>query len=137
MVKELIESGYFDKMDLNCAETLIYAANIEYNLNLDQPSLKMAGAFGGGMAVESVCGAISGALMAIGMMVIEKNAHESTKVKEITSLFIKRFEKLFGSKDCVELKKTHRDELSGCKDLLIRSGKLLDDLVYELELTKQ
>lgn len=48
MLKELIQEGYGVKEDLNCAETILYAANQVYHLDLNSDSLKLAAAFGGG-----------------------------------------------------------------------------------------
>lgn len=52
MLKELIQDGYGIKEDLNCAEAILYGANQVYHLDLNSDSLKMAAAFGGGMAIE-------------------------------------------------------------------------------------
>jgi C_GCAxxG_C_C family probable redox protein len=46
---------YSADFDFNCAETIIYAADEEYNLKLSKDAFKTMAAFGGGMAVEGVC----------------------------------------------------------------------------------
>jgi len=53
MLKELIQEGYGVKEDLNCAETILYAANQVYHLNLNSDSLKLAAALGGGMGIDT------------------------------------------------------------------------------------
>lgn len=53
MLKELIQEGYGVKEDLNCAETILYAANRVYHLDLNSDSLKLAAAFGGGMGFDT------------------------------------------------------------------------------------
>ena len=46
MLIEKIEE-YYKERDLNCAETMLYAANDVYGLELDKKALKMAAGFGG------------------------------------------------------------------------------------------
>jgi C_GCAxxG_C_C family probable redox protein len=64
MLIEKIEE-YYKEHDLNCAETMLYAANDVYGLELDKKALKMAAGFGGGMYIRSVCGALAGGIMVI------------------------------------------------------------------------
>ena len=70
MLKELIQDGYGIKDDLNCAEAILYGANQVYHLNLNPDSLKLAAAFGGGMAIESVCGVLIASLMVLGKLFV-------------------------------------------------------------------
>ena len=52
MLKELLETGYGVKEDLNCAEKILYGANRAYQLGFDRDDLKVAAGFGGGMALR-------------------------------------------------------------------------------------
>ena len=44
----------------------LYAANEEYDLGLSKREFKIMAGFGGGMAIEGVCGVASGAVATIG-----------------------------------------------------------------------
>jgi len=46
-LSELVESGYGEEHDLNCAETILWAANAVYDLGLDRNALRLAAGFGG------------------------------------------------------------------------------------------
>lgn len=50
MLINKIEEYYSEDYDLNCAETMLYAANDMYKLGLDRNALKMAA----GSAVECI-----------------------------------------------------------------------------------
>src|SRR5665648_1126692 len=84
MLKELIQDGYGIKEDLNCAETILYGANRVYHLNLNSESLKLAAAFGGGMAIESVCGVLTASLMVLGKLFVPEVAHKYPAIKELS-----------------------------------------------------
>jgi len=53
----IIENGLSKAKDLNCAETVLYAANQAYGLQLPHSALKLAAGFGGG------CGGQMGGLI--------------------------------------------------------------------------
>ena len=63
-LSELVNHGYSEKKELNCAETIRYGANKVYGLGLDHEALKLAAGFGGGMGIEATCGALTGAFSA-------------------------------------------------------------------------
>lgn len=84
MLIDYVKKYYGTQYDLNCAEKIIYAANDAYDLKLDKKAFKTMAAFGGGMAIEDVCGAITGSLAVLGIIFVENRAHESSKIKEIS-----------------------------------------------------
>ena len=88
MLKELLEQGFGKDLDLNCAEKIVYGANLAYDLNLSPEAMKLSAGFGGGMGVESECGTISGAVMVLSHLYVKHNAHESVRIKELTSEFL-------------------------------------------------
>jgi C_GCAxxG_C_C family probable redox protein len=135
MLLEKARKYYAKEYDLNCAETLIYAANEEYELKLDKKSLKMMSAFGGGMAIESVCGVITGAISVLGILFTEERAHESTRVKELTKEFFEKFEGKLGTKECFELKNKFRNDDIRCSLMIDTAAEVLDEIVHrELEM---
>jgi len=110
MLLELIQGGYGIKEDLNCAETILYGANQVYHLNLKPDSLKLAAAFGGGMAIESVCGVLTASLMVLGKLFVPKVAHQHPEIKELSKELFDVFEKEMGDILCKPLKDNYRTE---------------------------
>ncbi|MBE6051226.1 MAG: hypothetical protein E7214_11435 [Clostridium sp.] len=129
MLVERIKKFYDVEYDLNCAETIIYAANEEYDLNLSKDALKTMAAFGGGMAIESVCGAATGAIAVIGIMFTEISGHKSPRVKELTQEFMSEFEKALGTLECDKLKEEYREDEVRCLRMVETAGKILEDII--------
>lgn len=129
MLVERIKKFYEVEYDLNCAETIIYAANEEYDLNLSKDALKTMAAFGGGMAIESVCGAATGAIAVIGIMFTEISGHKSPIVKELTQEFMSEFEKALGTLVCDKLKEEYREDEVRCLRMVEVAGKILEDII--------
>ncbi len=117
---------YYQGQDMNCSESLLRAGNEWYQLVLEEKSLRTAAPFGGGMAVESVCGALTGSLMVLANLFVAQRAHESERVKEITGDFLRGCEREYGSILCSELKaRYHNDEL-GCAEVVGRTAEFLE-----------
>jgi C_GCAxxG_C_C family probable redox protein len=95
-------SRYFAN-GFNCAQSVFVVFGPEYGLSTDQ-SLKVACAFGGGMGrQQQTCGAVTGALMALGMK-YGKADNDPEEMKKLTYdktfSFFNEFEKQFGSTNC-------------------------------------
>jgi len=128
-LKELLAKGYGNTMDLNCAEKMVYGANWAYDLKLAPESLKLSAGFGGGMGVESVCGALTGAIMVLSHLYVKQNSHESTRIKELESEFINAFQKELGFSDCKNLKATYRNDEVKCNPIIFKAAEILDAIV--------
>ena len=101
---------------LNCSQVVLLAFAEELGID-DASVLKIACGFGGGMGHGEVCGAISGAIMALGLKYGQSNILDTAsklKTNEIVKEFIAEFKSLNNSITC-------RD-LLGC-DLNTDSGK--------------
>lgn len=129
LVDKVIKFYNKDTYDLNCAETILYAANEEYNMNLTKETLKSVAAFGGGMAIESVCGAITGALVVLGILFTKERAHESEKIKELTKELIDRFNEALSISNCRELKEKYRNDDIRCTLIVEKAADILDAIV--------
>lgn len=129
MLLEKVKKYYDEEYNLSCSETMIYAANDEYNLELDKKTLKSMAAFGGGMAIESVCGAISGSLAVLGILFVKEKAHESDRIKELSKEFFDKFEKKLETNNCKELKEKFRTEKSRCSVIVDAAAEILDEIV--------
>lgn len=82
---------YFDT-GLNCAQSVLAA--FASQCALDQETLlKLASPFGGGIARRGqVCGAVSGALMALGLQLGTSTPEGKAEAYEMTDEFLRRFE---------------------------------------------
>ncbi len=95
----------FDR-EYNCAQSVFAAFAPESGIPVDE-SLRIATAFGGGMGKQQlVCGAVTGALMALGT-IRGKGLHDpETKKQEVyllTRAFCEAFIKKHGSLNCRDL----------------------------------
>ncbi len=120
---------YYTEHDLNCAETILNAANDVYKLGLDKNALKMASGFGGGMGIDSVCGALTGGIMVLGVLFVKERAHESDRIKTLEKEFFNRYRDKMGDVNCPPLKeKHHKDEIK-CLNVIKEAGIILDDII--------
>lgn len=131
MLYDLIMDGFGEKENYNCAEKILYGANKAYNLGLSKEALKLSAAFGGGMGIESTCGALTGATMALSSKYVKNICHEDKKIKELTKSFFEQFEKEMESINCKELKSKYKREDIGCKNIILMAAKTLDSIVEE------
>lgn len=131
MLKNNVKKYYDKSYNLNCAEVMIYAANEEYKLNLSHDTLKTMSAFGGGMSVGSVCGAITGSLAVLGIMFTNNISHESNIIKELSKKLFYKYDNKLGLRDCIDLKnKYHNDELR-CSIMVETAADVLDEIITE------
>lgn len=114
----------------NCAEILLMAANEKYKLDLDKKFYKAICPFGGGIQSENTCGALIGAVSALGIMYTEEKPSTNEKMKNITKKFVDEFEKEFGAIDCKYIKEHHRDETTGCDLVKIRAAIVFENVLY-------
>ena len=121
---------YYDKSyDLNCAETMLYAASEEYGLGLEKKALKTMAAFGGGMGVEEACGALTGALAVLGILFVEDRARESNKIKTLSKEFIENFRKKLNTDNCKKLKDLYRNDDIRCSTIMEVAAEILGEMI--------
>jgi len=97
--------AYF-RNKFNCSQSVFTVFSPEYGYSEDD-ALKVSCAFGGGMGRQQLtCGAVTGAMMAIGMK-YGKGINDSEEKKQLTYLktreFFEEFIKIHGSTNCREL----------------------------------
>jgi C_GCAxxG_C_C family probable redox protein len=130
-----IETAYSEEerplYHLNCAEILLMAANEEYQLGLDNRFIKAVCPFGGGIQTEKTCGALLGAVAALGVMYAEKRPTTNDRLKEITKKFVEEFEKEFGASDCATIKANHRSETEGCNPVKLRTAEVFERVMKQ------
>ncbi len=126
---KIIDEGFGESEDFNCAEKILYGANKAYNLGLTKDSLKLSAGFGGGMGIESSCGALTAGVMVLSNLYVNKVAHEDTKIKEKSSEYLNEFIKQMSSINCYKLKEKYRTEERKCKDVILKSAEILDSII--------
>lgn len=129
LLSETVKKYYGDNSDLNCAESLLYAANEEYKLNIDKTGLKTMAAFGGGMGVEEACGAMTGGLAALGVIFVKDRARESDKIKRLSKEFIVTFKEKLNTDNCKKLKDIYKDDKNKCEYIVVTAAQILDEIV--------
>jgi C_GCAxxG_C_C family probable redox protein len=129
----------------NCAQAVLESHSAEFGLDT-AVSRKIAGAFGGGMGhCGETCGAVSGALMLIGLKYGQyKDGDSDSKAKtyKVTKEYVRRFKEEFGSVRCTELLKydlTIEEELlkareagvlkTVCPELIKKSVELVEEIL--------
>lgn len=137
MLLDAAKKFYQADYDLNCAETILYAANEAYGLNMDKKTLKTMAAFGGGMAVEETCGALAGSLAVLGVLFVKDRAHENDKIKELATEFFERFRSKLSSDNCKKLKELYRNDEERCSRIVFAAAEILDEMVEEQNSTNQ
>ncbi len=96
---ELFDSGF------NCCQSVIGAFCEQFGID-EQTLMKLACGFGGSIRCGEVCGAVSGAVILIGLKYgqsIESDKASKEKCYEVTSEFMKEYQKRKGTVVCREL----------------------------------
>lgn len=98
--------NYFSQK-LHCSQAVLAAFADECGITEEQ-AFKLGSCFGSGMRKGEVCGAATGALMALGLLLGQKSASDADGRKtsnEINDLFLNRFKELNSSYLCNDLLK--------------------------------
>lgn len=131
MLKDLAakyyENGY------NCAESIIRAGNEYYNLGLDEKALRMTGAFGGGLQVGDICGALSGSACVVSSKYIETKAHECTDLKPLMVKLVRAFQAKFSSRQCAQIKAKFFSKEVRCLNTVTTAADVLEQVLTEYE----
>lgn len=91
--------------NFNCSQAVFTAFATEYGIS-EELALKLATSFGGGARSGEMCGAVSGALMVLGLRYghsISENNEEKQKSYSLVSEFVNRFIKANDSIVCRDL----------------------------------
>ena len=97
--KEVFEQGF------SCSQAVLTAFTDELGLT-EKQALKLGSCFGGGMCKGEVCGACTGALMALGMKhgrCTFNDLDSQQKANDLSVKFLEQFRKGNGSYICNEL----------------------------------
>jgi C_GCAxxG_C_C family probable redox protein len=112
------EASEYHKKGFNCAQSVFVVFAKEHGIPEAQ-ALKVAAGFGSGMGrLQSTCGAVTGAYMAIGLKYGKTIGDEGFEKREKTYELVRIFDKIFKE----QFKTTSCRELLGC-DLMTDEGK--------------
>lgn len=114
-VNALHEEGW------NCAQSVLASVCEDYGLDRDT-AYRMAAFFGGGMRRGEMCGAVTGALMALGL----KYGDENNRQRSDSIKFIKSFQDKFGSCICRELIPDGMSKKEQCPILIQYAAEYLE-----------
>ncbi len=104
----------------NCCQAVIMSACEAYGLT-EKQAYRLGAFFGAGMRSGEVCGAVSGALMGLGLKYGDENNRQCGVSKE----FLKAFQEEFGSILCREILEKHQKKL--CPALIDYCAKYLEE----------
>ena len=111
---------------MNCAENLLRSAARQYDLDVPEEMFRIVVPYGAGMQTQNTCGALLGSLAALGMIYGEPKPTLNKKMKAAVTKYVERFEEIFHSMKCSEVKPAFMDEAGSCTPVKIRAGQLLD-----------
>lgn len=111
----------FHQLGCNCAQSVLSACG-KYTALPQETALNVAAGFGGGVRSGEICGAITGAVMALGL--IEK---DKRKVAALSRDCVESFRKQFGCVRCVELKQNR----ISCDELIAYGAQYIENLMEQ------
>lgn len=130
---------------LNCAQSILAAFQDMIALEEEQ-CFALASGFGGGMRCGSICGAISGCILVLGMLfpaLPEDGPAGKKRSTALTQEFVRRFQERFIHKNCPDLLADH--DLNGteqvarlgvtnhCGILIVSAVEMLCEYIEELK----
>ncbi len=115
------EAVRFHQQGCNCAQSVLAACG-KYTGLERETALKVSAGFGGGVRSGEICGAISGAVMVIGLIEPDKR-----KVAAMTRDCVESFRRQFGCVRCAELKQNRVD----CDALIAYGAQYIENLMKE------
>ena len=124
MIKELHGQGF------NCAQTVLTACEEETGLDRSC-GLAIAGGFGGGLRAGEVCGAVSGAVMALGLCCPHTTPNapeEKQRISVLSAEVCKSFRNEFGCLTCRDLLKKYGGR-EMCEKFMEFSAELASDMI--------
>lgn len=109
----------------NCAQSVLIPYAEELGMDRET-ACRMAQHFGGGMKIGATCGAVTGALMALGLM---------GGTQQQAQQLIRRFREEHGALDCAQLLKLNRErggeKKPHCDRMVYDAARLLEEICQE------
>lgn len=130
---------WYTQQDMNCAESLLHGCVDYYGLAVEPADMRMAAGFGGGMQIKSVCGALTGAVMAAGLLFIRDRAHESELLSYLVPHLLDTFEQRYGTISCAVLREKYHTDEQGCLETVRLAAEVTEEVFtsFERQMIKQ
>ena len=113
----------------NCAQSVLAALGSYTGLD-EKTALAVSGGFGGGVRCGEICGAASGAVMALGLAFPFSNGEDSvskTRIAKLTMAMNRDFIKQFGCIRCQDLKRNGVP----CNELIAWAAQHAEEIIQE------
>ncbi len=117
----------------NCAVSVLLAASDFYNLGLTKEDAKLVVAYGGGVGCGNFCGALAGALAALGKILLPEGELTAPDFRDRCAGFLKKFEDEWGTVMCAPIKEKNSAHPLGCKLTMEITGNLLQEYLEEIK----
>lgn len=132
MLRDVAQKYY--NADYNCAESIVHAGNEYYNLGLSDHDMRMTAAFGAGLQVGDLCGALTGAACVISAKYIEVKAHDQKKeLHDVTLRLVRLFQERLGSRVCSQIKPVHFNKETRCFETVTLAADVLEEVINEFD----
>jgi len=122
-----IKDFYLNK-GYNCAETILQAANLDFNLELEIKTIKLMSGFGGGMFEEDLCGVVSGGIASLSL-IFSRPEDKEKLLKPAVIEFKQEIFQSFSNLNCRCIKPIFRDESEKCLNVIISAYKTLKKVI--------
>jgi len=132
------------KEGFSCSQAVLAAYCEQFGLDTKQ-AYKISSGFGGGMHLDQTCGAVTGAIMVIGLKYGRTRADDveaKMKTAKMVAEFAKKFKARHGSISCTELIGCNISTLEGfeeakkkdlfkqvCPKYVISAAEILDEML--------
>ena len=110
----------------NCAETLLMAADRKYGLGIPEEYVKLVLPYGGGMNTGHTCGALLGAVAALGAKKMGRRAQETYGFNKECGDLAREFQAKLGDTNCAVLRKMHADQTNRCLKTVLAACDVLE-----------
>lgn len=135
MLKDLLGKYYFDQ-NYNCAETILRAGNEYYNLGLHDRDMIMVAAYGAGIQSGNTCGAVLAGASILSMKYVEAKAHESEDIRPVVVNMIRKFNAIYGSTLCKDIKPQSFKPEYRCQKTIETACDIIEEVIQEFEDSK-
>ena len=134
MLRDLIDQYYLDK-NHNCAETTLRIINDAYHFGLNDEDIKLVSAAGGGFSCGMTCGALVGAMAALGKLAVKDSGNTTEGFKELCIAYANAFAEKCGGMTCSEIRDIHYvDPNRRCIKAVQLSADVFEEFVEKYQL---
>lgn len=125
---------YYLEQGLNCAVSVLLAANDTYGLGLKKQDAQLITAFGGGMGCGNLCGALAGSMAALGKVFLAEDEMYKPEFKDVCAGFVAKFNEKWGTTLCAPIKEVNAtDPRTRCSLTVLETGNLLQEYIDGLK----